>query len=202
MKPDPRRVRLLVALGLCLGLLTSCHISDDCLECVLECTVTATTPVAWTEQTALGSPAQLFSSFEGTCQAPLRWDASGWSSALTVTPPRGQSTITATVALNPASARLVTHTPASACPDTLQIDGVATLDLPEGKVADSQPFTLSASAAMPPTTLSFSVKEGDLGPWVSIRKSDPAGTVSMPITIRGAWPSLFRPNRPQHPGRP
>jgi hypothetical protein len=86
------------------------------------------------------------------------------------------------VALNPASARLVTHTPAG-CPDTLQIDGTATLVLPEGSVADQQPFTISASAAMPPTALSFVLKEADFGPWVSIQKSDPSSTLSMPITV-------------------
>jgi hypothetical protein len=138
--------------------------------------------VAWAEQTALGSPQELFSSFPGSCQTPFQWDASAWSGTLTVTPPQGLSRITATVALNPASARLVTHTPAS-CPDTLQIDGAATLELPEGKVADQQPFTISASAGLAPTALSFVLKEADFGPWVSIQKSDPSSTLSMPITV-------------------
>jgi hypothetical protein len=182
MESNRGRAVLVVALGLCLGALAGCPSSDQCSKCGLECKVSTTTPVAWTEQTALGSPEQLFSSFAGSCQAPFQWDASAWSGALTVAPPQGQSTLTATVALNSTSARLVTHTPAS-CPDTLQIDGAASLDLPEGKVADQQPFTMSASAGMAPMGLSFVVKEEDFGPWVSIQKSDPSSTLSMPVTV-------------------
>ena len=182
METNHGRAILVVALGLCLGPLAGCPASEQCSKCGLECKVSTTTPVAWTEPTALGSPEQLFSAFAGTCQAPFQWDASAWSGTVTVTPPQGQSTLTATVALNAASARLVTHTAAS-CPDTLQIDGTATLELPQGKVADQQPFTLSASAGMAPTAISFVLKESDFGPWVSIQKLDPSSTLSLPITV-------------------
>ncbi len=171
---------LQIALGLCSGALAGCPVSDDCGRCGLDCKVSATTPVAWTEQTALGSPEQLFSSFAGTCQAPFQWDASAYSSALSVTPPQGQSTITATVALDPASARFLTREP---CPDLLEIDGTATLELPEGKVADQQPFTISASAGMAPVALTFALKEEGFGPWLSIQKSDPRSTLSMSFTV-------------------
>jgi len=153
-----------------------------CGRCGLDCEVGATTPVAWDEQTALGSPAQLFSSFAGTCQAPFAWDASGWGTSLTVAPRQGQSTVTVTVALDPASARLQTREPAS-CPDVLLIDGVATLDLPEGKVADRQPFTLSATGGSAPAALTFTIKEADFGAWVSVQKSDPSSTVAMSVMV-------------------
>jgi hypothetical protein len=182
MEPDHGRAVLLVTLGLCPALLAGCPLSDQCAKCALDCTVSTTTPVAWIEPTALGSPEQLFASYAGTCQAPFQWDGSGWSGALTVTPPQGQSTLTATVVLDTASARLLTYTSAG-CPDKLEIDGTATLELPEGKVADHQPFTIGASAGMPPSVLAFAVKEDDFGPWVSIRKSDPSSTLSMPITV-------------------
>jgi len=182
METNRGRALVVLALGLLLGPLAGCPASEQCSKCGLECKVSTTTSVAWIEQTALGSPEQLFSSFAGSCQASFQWDASGWSGALNVAPPQGQSTLTATVVLNPASARLVTHTP-SGCPDTLQIDGAATLVLPEGKVADQQPFTISASAGMAPTALSFVLKEADFGPWVSLQKLDPSSTLSMTITV-------------------
>ena len=182
MEDNRGRAILLVALGLCPGALAGCPASEQCSKCGLDCKVSTTTPVAWTEQTALGSPEQLFSSFAGSCQAPFKWDGSGWTSELTVAPPQGQSTLIARVALDPASARLLTRTPA-ACPDLLEIDGTATLELPEGKVADQQPFTISASAGMAPVALSFALKEEDFGPWVSIQKSDPSSTLSMPISV-------------------
>jgi hypothetical protein len=146
------------------------------------CTVGATTPVAWTEQTALGSPEQLFSGFAGTCQAAFQWDASGWGSTLTVVPPKGSSTIRATVELDTATARLATHTQ-TYCPDVLQIDGLATLVLPEGVIADHQPFTLSATAGIQLVSLAFTVKEASFGPWASVQKQDPSATLSMPITV-------------------
>jgi hypothetical protein len=178
---EPKRVVLLAALGLCLAPVAGCFSAEQC-GCGLDCEVSATIPAAWTEQTELGSPEQLFSSFAGTCQAPFQWDASGWSSALTIAPSQGQSTLTATVALDHDSARLVVRTP-EACPDLLEIDGTVTLDLPEGKVADQQPFTISASAESAPTSLGLTLKEEDFGPWVSIQKLDPESTLSMPITV-------------------
>jgi len=182
METNRGRAILLVAFGLCLAPLAGCSALEECGKCGLDCKVSATTPVAFAEQTTLGSPEQLFSSFAGTCQAPFKWDGSGWTSELTVTPPQGQSTLTATVALNPASARLLTHTP-SGCPDILQIDGAATLELPEGKVADQHPFTISASAGMEPIALAFVVEQADFGPWVSIQKSDPNMTLSMSVSV-------------------
>jgi len=182
METNRGRAAVLVALGLCVGSLTGCPASDQCEKCGLACEVLATTPVAWTEQTALGSPEQLFASFAGSCQAPFQWDASGWGSTLTIVPVQGQSTLTATVTLDTASARLLTHT-TGGCPDVLQIDGTATLDLPEGKVADQQPFTIGASAGLIPSTLGFVLKEESFGPWVSIQKSDPSATLSMSVTV-------------------
>jgi hypothetical protein len=101
---------------------------------------------------------------------------------LTVTPTQGQSTLTATVTLDPASARFLTRTP-TGCPNLLEIDGVATLDLPEGKVADQQPLTISASADMAPVAIALRIEEEDFGPWVSIRKADPNSTLSMSISV-------------------
>jgi hypothetical protein len=95
---------------------------------------------------------------------------------------QGQSTLTATLVLDPSTARLVTQTPAS-CPNLLQVDGTVTLALPEGKVADQRPITLSASPGLAPASLSFVLTESDLGPWVSLRKSDPASSLGMSIEV-------------------
>jgi hypothetical protein len=100
-----------LALGLSLVAAVGC--SSDSTQscggkCVDMCEVAATTPVAWADPTALGSPAQLFSSFAGSCQAPFAWDASGWGGALTVVPAQGKSTLSATVQIDTASARLLT----------------------------------------------------------------------------------------------
>jgi len=178
---------ILTVLGLCLGSASGCSSSSSvnpCGKCADTCVVSATTPVGWSDQTSLGSPEQHFSPFAGTCQAPFHWDASGWGSSLTVVPVQGTSTLTATVVVDSTSARLLTHAQGQAlCPDVLEIDGVATLDLPEGKVADHQPFTLSVTAGLEPGLISFVVKEADIGAWVSIKKPDPASTLSMSITV-------------------
>jgi len=146
----------------------------------LECKETSTSAVAWTDSTALGIPGTLFSPFAGTCQAPFKWDASGWSD-ITVVPVQGQSTLTATVVIDQASARWVTRTPET-CGDLLQVDGTVTLALPEGTVA-SQTVTLSTSNQATPTALTFTLQEASFGPWVSIQKVDPAATLAMSVQV-------------------
>jgi len=148
----------------------------------LQCRASTTTAVGWTEATALGTPEALFAPFAGTCQAPFTWDGSGHAGQVTVAPLQGQSTLTATAAVDPATARLVTQTPA-ACPTQLQADGTLTLALPEGNIASQQPFTLSASAGTVPTSLSFTLPEASFGPWVSITKADPQSSVSQSIQV-------------------
>jgi hypothetical protein len=173
-----------LALGLSIAAAAGCSSdsAEHCGKCADVCEVAATTPVAWAEQTALGSPAQLFSSFAGTCQAPFQWDASGWGDALTVVPVQGKSTLTAAVEIDTASARLLTHAQAG-CPDVLEVDGTATLTLPEGKIADHQPFTLGATTGTTLVALGFTVTEANFGTWVSIQKPDPASTLAMPISV-------------------
>ena len=174
MERNRRCAKPLLALGLlglasCLAPMAGC--SSDCGCAVQQCQVKTTTAVAWTEQSQLGTPEQLFSSLAGSCQAPFHWAGSG-SGAVTVDPPQGQSTLTATVALDSSSARWVTHTSTAMCPDALQVEGTVTLELPEGKIADQRPVTLGASAGSTSTSLSFVLNEKDFGPWVSIRKSE------------------------------
>ena len=148
----------------------------------MECQPSSTTPVAWTDQTALGSPEAIFSPFAGTCQAPFRWDGSAFASAIVVEPTQGASTLTATVVLDPSTARWVTQTPAT-CSNLLEVDGTVTLALPEGKVADQRPVTISTSAGLAPTGLALSLREEEFGPWVSIGKTDPASSLAMSITV-------------------
>src|SRR5512138_2078856 len=107
LQPHLPRALLLAVFALALAPLAGCPTGERCSLCGDNCQVSTTTPVAWTEQTALGSPEQLYSSFAGTCQAPFEWDASPWSGALAVVPRAGESTLSATVALDPTSARLV-----------------------------------------------------------------------------------------------
>jgi hypothetical protein len=187
MEPNKCGTAWLVALGscLCLGPAAGCSSSADSCgssesKCGTECQVSSTTPVAWTDQTALGSPEAAFSAFAGTCQAPFSWSGTAWGQELVVEPVQGNTTVTATVVLDPSSARFVTRTPM--CPDQLAVEGVVTLELPEGNVADQQPVTLTAPGVMA-TGLAFSVQEEDFGPWVSIRKSDPASSLTMSISM-------------------
>jgi hypothetical protein len=177
MQTNDRRAAWLVVLGLCLVPAAGCS-SGECA--CLDCQTRSVTLVAWTDQTALGSPEALFSPFPGTCQAPFRWDASGWSTMVTVEPVQGESTLTATVVLQQSSARWLIRTQ---CPNALQVDGTVTLELPEGTVAEQRPVTISAEAGMIPTSLEFALKEEEFGPWVSISKSDPASTLSMSIQV-------------------
>jgi hypothetical protein len=149
-----------------------------------QCRVTETTPVTWTEQTAFGSPEAVFASLVGTCQAPFSWDGSGFSGTVTAVPAQGQSTLTATVAVDSSSARWVTNAPAGCLtPALLQVDGTVTLELPEGKVAYQQPVTINASSGAPPTSLSFSLQEGSFGPWVSLLKKDSQSTLAMSVQL-------------------
>jgi hypothetical protein len=145
------------------------------------CHTVTTTPVGWTEQTPAGSPEALFSSFSGTCQAPFRWDASGWAGIATVEPPQGQSTLTATVALDSSSARWVAGT--GMCQSLLQVDGTVTLALPEGEVAHQQPVTIGADPGEVTTSLSFALQEKDFGSWVSVQKSNPQSSLSMLVGV-------------------
>jgi hypothetical protein len=144
--------------------------------------VISTTAVAWTDQTALGSPEALFSPFAGTCQATFSWDGSGWSS-LNVEPLQGQSTLTATVVLDPSSARWVTRGSAWPCTDELRLDGTVTLELPEGNVANQHPVTMSVGEGVVPTSMSFALDESEFGPWVSIQKTDQNASLGMSIEL-------------------
>jgi len=147
-----------------------------------QCKTIATTPVAWTDQTVAGTPAELFSPLAGTCQAPFQWDGSGWGTTATIVPLQGTSTLTATVALDPSTARLVTQTP-EFCPSLLQADAMVTLALPEGAIATARPVTVSATAGAAPTTLGLVLNEAEFGPWVSIQKANPADTLAMNLSV-------------------
>ena len=180
------RVMCLVVLAPCLGATMACSTnSASCgseSKCGLDCQASSTTPVAWTDQTALGNPEAVFAPFAGSCQAQFSWDATGWSSTAVVEPVQGASTLSVTVVLDTSSARFVTQTP-SGCSSLLEVDGTATLALPEGKVVDQRPFTLSASAGFVPPYVAISLKEAEFGPWVSIQKTDPAAELAMSIQI-------------------
>ncbi len=108
--------------------------------------------VLWDEETVAGIPAQLFEGVPGTCQASLTWDNTGqthlsalWSTEnvaeqALVTPASGESMLTATIAVDTTSARLITqkYGPATAevdgpsCPPSLEVDVTVTLELEEG----------------------------------------------------------------------
>jgi hypothetical protein len=170
----------LVVPGLILYLAAACSPPDDSCH-----PRTTTTPVGWTEQTPLGSPEALFSRFSGSCQAPFHWDASGWGAGtVTVEPPQGQSTLTATVALDLSSASWVTQSGTGMCPPSaLAVQGTVTLELLEGEVVHQQPVTIGAVPGMTPTRLNFGLEEGGWGSWVSIRKTDPQSSISMLIEV-------------------
>lgn len=148
-----------------------------------QCEVASTTPVAWTDPTALGSADALFASVAGSCQAPFHWDGGNWAETATVEPAQGQSTITVTVALDPSSSRVVTYTPEGAmCPSQIQVDGTVTLELPEGKIVERWPVTFS-SGDLATGRVSVNLNEADFGAWLSISKLDPATTLSMSISL-------------------
>jgi hypothetical protein len=192
MRTNDHRAACWLTFGLLssLALATGCSDSDSGGNCLgkggcspsEQCKTIATTPVAWTDQTVVGSPAELFSSLAGTCQAPFHWDGSGWGGAATIAPLQGQSTLAATVAVDPSSARLVTQTP-EFCPSLLQADATVTLVLPEGAIATARPVTVSATAGAAPTKLGLVLNEAEFGPWVSIQKADPVSTLAMSISV-------------------
>jgi hypothetical protein len=186
MTRDRRCATLLVAPAIAIFLAAAgCSSASDegpRNAATVQCRTSTTTAVGWTDATAMGVPETLFAPFAGTCQAPFAWDGSGYAGAVAIEPLHGQSTLTATAAVDPSSARLVTQTPAT-CPSLLQADGTITLALPEGNVANQQPFTVSASAGMVPTSLSFTLPEASFGPWVSIKKADPGSSVSQSIQV-------------------
>jgi hypothetical protein len=180
MEPDRRRnLRLMpLGMGICLAAM-GCSLSDQSsCRCGLQCEVSGAAPVGWAEQTPLGTPEALFSAFTGTCQAPFTWDGSQFSGMVTVEPPQGQSRLTATVVLDPSSARWVTQTP-EFCQSLLEVDGAVSLELAEGSVAYQQPITISASADFVLSRVGFTLQEEDFGPWVSLHKSDPASSLTM-----------------------
>ena len=145
-----------------------------------ECQLVSTTPVAWNQETGMGTPQERFADFAGSCQAPFQWDGRPWSDALTALPLQGQSTITVSVALEKSSGRWLTFSPPALveCASQLQLDGTVTLDLPEGNVAHQRPFTLTASNWQLPSTLTAPLDEQDFGSWVSIRMLDQVAAFS------------------------
>ena len=169
------RAAWLVVLGLCLAPTTGCALTGGQGDPANPCQGSPLTPVAWTAQTEMGSPETRFCPFAGTCQATFNWEASGASTSVTVDPVRGESTLTATVILQPSTAR--------SCPSALQVDGTVTLELAEGKLAEQRPITLSALTRQSSPTLSFNLKEEEFGTWTSIQKSDPASSLDMLIEM-------------------
>lgn len=179
----PRRCRVVLALGLGLPLGGAAGCASDCACGNPDpCQVTATASVTPGAQTPIGTSEQVFALFNGTCKAPFHWDGAG-SSFVTVQPLQGQSTLTVTVAVDLSSARWQTRRATPMCSDTMEAQGTVTLELPEGKIADRRPVTLSASAATGPTALYFRLNEADFGPWIALRKSDPQASLSMDVRV-------------------
>ena len=157
-----------------------------------QCVVQSTTPVGWSEATDLGTPEEVFAPVAGTCEAPFAWDGSA-ADTLTLDPIAGQSTLTVTVDIDEASARLVETEKAPDaggivfCGATLEVDATVKLLLVQGELVEEQQVTLSVmkSSGLPSEGpyVSFSVPGEDVGDWVSIAPRNDDTTVTLTFTV-------------------
>jgi hypothetical protein len=167
---------------------------ETSLEGSNSCVVTATTPVAWTATTPLGTPEQLFAHFAGTCQAPFTWDGSGWVklfNLVNLSPPSGNETLTTTVAIDTATARLIdrkanntqrTGTP-QPCGHLLEVDATVSLSLPSGIIANKQKVTLAATSDKGPATVTLTLPEAQFGTWITVEKIGSTTSLGMQIEL-------------------
>jgi hypothetical protein len=152
------------------------------------CELVSTTSVGWTEQTDFGAPSEVFGALAGSCEAPFSWDGSGWSDMATVDPATGQSTISATVEVDKASARWVEQAPEgstldSFCEPVLEVDGKVTLELTEGTIVRAEPVTIAVDEPTPPLGIVFSLNQGEFGNWVSVETQDETAQVTMSVEM-------------------
>jgi len=156
------------------------------------CLVTSTTPLAWTATSVWGTPEQVFARFAGTCQAPFDWNSSWSGYSLSVAPPSGADTLTATVDIDTTSARWKAQRalPSGplemrpACDGLLEVDASVSLVLSSGAVVAEKKVTLSARSAQAPTLITLSLSEAQFGNWISIAKKKVASAETLWMDIQ------------------
>ncbi len=145
-----------------------------------DCVIVSTTAVAWTAETSLGTPAEVYSSAAGSCEADLAWDGSGWSPLLAITPEAGTDRVTATVTVDEGSARWVEQRKSEAasgvvaCGSYLEIDAAVTLETTNGTIARDAPTTVRTYGDETAPTVDVELTPGDVEDWIEI--SAPADT--------------------------
>ncbi len=143
------------------------------------CVIVSTTAVEWTAETSLGTPAEVFASATGSCEADLAWDGSGWSS-LAITPESGTDRVTATVTVDEGSARWVEQRRDEAafgdvaCGPYLEVDAAVTLETTDGTIARDAPTTIRTYGDETAPTVDVELTPGDVEDWIEI--SAPADT--------------------------
>ena len=156
------------------------------------CQVVSSTLAAWTDLADAGISEQAFSAMVGTCSAPFTWDASGWTGTLTVNPPTGSSTITATVTLNQSSLRLVQTGATASAPEAykylcrssrFEVDALVTLALPGSNVVVDYPATLTVGDGNAPSNLQFVVDSAQFGSWLAVAQLGAGTTVMMTVEM-------------------
>ena len=156
------------------------------------CQVASSTPVDWTDSADAGTTEQVLSELAGTCSAPFTWDASGWTSTLTVEPPTGSSTVTATVTLDHSSLHSVRFEPAASATQglqpscdgsALQVDSRITLALPDSDVIENYPATITVADGSTAPNLQFVVDSSQFGNWLTVAQLGSTTTVEMTVEM-------------------
>jgi hypothetical protein len=151
----------------------ACTVTDGGSEKADPCQDTAV-PIAWTDSTDMGTPADRFCGYSGTCTAELSWDGSGGDGVATVAPTQGRTTVRTTVELQPSTAR--------GCASALQVDAWVTLEIGGTMIAKQRPVLLTV-AGRQTSSISFAVKVEDLQSWISVQSASPAQTLEASVDI-------------------
>lgn len=141
-------------------------------------------PVDWNAPTAIGkSPAEVFGGVNGTCTAPLTWDATS-EDELVVTPAKESSKITVAVTVDETTARIVTHTSAPLmAPPTLMVDASVHVASDDGTLVADGTSTISFFSPNDLASLQFTVPVDKLGGTLSITPKDPKTSVSLAFEV-------------------
>jgi hypothetical protein len=130
-------------------------------------------PITWEAVTKVGlSPEEAFSDMAGTCTGLLSWD--GADLLREVTPTTGESEVTVTVFLMPATARLAEPEVPTGNPDcdraVLEVEGTATIRTADGAFDDTGALLLTYETGV-----------GQSGSHLSVPLAETGGTLAVAL---------------------
>jgi len=144
------------------------------------CTVVSEEPIGWTEKSAIGlSPQEVLGEVAGNCQAPFRWDATGWNDALRVDPERGETTVEVTIEVDQESAVFITREPDdstngidSPCDPVFEVLAEVSLKTEDGAFNENQSVTVTYRKDYPIPIIDFTEHAKHLEGTLSIEASE------------------------------